>query len=38
MKKENGESVSKFGGKRKEGEFVSIERKISYRFGQVVML
>ncbi len=27
----------KFFGKQKEGEFVSIEKKISWRFGQIVM-
>lgn len=28
----------RFGKKQKDGEFVSIEKKISWRFGQIVML
>jgi len=38
MQGQNGGSTGKFWEKAKEGEFVSIEKKISWRFGQVVMI
>lgn len=38
MQGQNGGSTGKFWEKAKEREFVSIEKKISWRFGQVVMI